>query len=97
MHTLHCISVHCTHSYHHTISATLLYGLREALAGVCAEGLEQSIRRHEDAAFYLYEGLAKLGLELYVSNPKARLPTITSIKLPSNCDWKKVIDFAANE
>lgn len=84
-------------SYHHTISATLLYGLREALAGVCAEGLQETIRRHEDAAAHLYEGLTKLGLELYVNDPKVRLPTITSIKLPSNCDWKKVIDFAANE
>lgn len=84
-------------SYHHTISATLLYGLREALATVCAEGLTETIRRHEGAAAYLRDGLAKLGLELYVRTPTARLPTITSVKMPANCDWKRVVDYAANQ
>lgn len=64
---------------------------------MCSEGLAESIRRHEDAAAYLREGLIKLGLELYVTSPAARLPTITSVKIPAKCDWKKVIDYAANE
>lgn len=90
LHRLHC-------SYHHTVSATLLYGLREALALVVAEGIAETIRRHEDAAAYLYQELAKIGLELYVGNAAARLPTITSVKLPKNCDGKKVTDLIANE
>lgn len=84
-------------SYHHTISATLLYGLREALAVICKEGLERTIERHQNAAAKLKNGLNELGLELYVKNPVNRLPTITSVKLPKEVDWKRIIDIGANE
>lgn len=72
-----------------------MYGLREALAAVCEEGLENTIKRHEDAAQYLYKGLKERGWELYVTEPKNRLPTITSVIVPKNYDWKAISDFAA--
>lgn len=84
-------------SYHHTISATLLYGLREAISVVCSEGLEKVIARHRQAAEELRTGLNELGLQLYVKNPANRLPTITSIKLPREIDWKKIVEIGANE
>lgn len=84
-------------SYHHTISATLLYGLREAIAVVCNEGLEKVIARHRQAAEELRIGLNELGLQLYVKNAANRLPTITSIKLPKEIDWKKIVEIGANE
>lgn len=84
-------------SYHHTISPTLLYGLREALAAVSQEGLAEIICRHEDTAAHLQAGLKRMGLELYVSNAKYRMPTITAIKVPKGADWKAIIDYAANK
>ena len=36
----------------------------------------------------LYEGLAKLGLELYVPNPADRLPTVTTIKVSNSFSAK---------
>lgn len=84
-------------SYHHTISATLLYGLREALAVVCKEGLDNIIARHQQSASELKDGLNELGLELYVRNPAYRLPTITSVKIPKEVDWRRIVEIAANE
>lgn len=84
-------------SYHHTISATLLYGLREALAVVCNEGLEKTISRHQKVAIELHSGLNELGLQLYVKNATNRLPTITSVKVPKEIDWKKIVEIGANE
>lgn len=84
-------------SYHHTISASLCYGLREALANVCNEGLENTIARHQKASEELKTGLSELGLQLYVKMPANRLPTITSIKLPKEIDWKKIVEIGANE
>lgn len=84
-------------SYHHTISATLLYGLREALAEVCNEGLEQTIARHKTASIELQTGLNELGLQLYIQNPAHRLPTITAVKLSKENDWKRIVEIAANE
>lgn len=79
------------------MSATLLYGLREALAIVCNEGLEKTIERHRKSAEELRIGLNEMGLELYVKNPAYRLPTITSVKIPKEIDWKKIVEIGANE
>lgn len=80
--------------YHHTLSPTLLYGLREALAIVCDEGLYAFIERHMKNAQLLHSGLESLGLELFVDNVNERLSTVTAIKLPMSIDWKKVSDYA---
>lgn len=79
--------------YHHTISATLLYGLREAIALACEESLQALIARHQDCARRLYRGLEAAGFELY-ANSKDRLPTVTTIKVPAGLDWLKVAQYA---
>lgn len=91
------ITIFSNFSYHHTISATLLYGLREALANVCKEGLEKSIERHQKCAGVLRIGLNEMGLELFVKNPAYRLPTITSVEIPKDIDWKKIAEIGDKE
>lgn len=80
--------------YHHTISTTLLYGLREAFAILTEEGLENTIERHRRCARRLYEGLARLDLELFVRDPSKRLPTVTTIALPRDVSWQEVVGYA---
>ena len=58
--------------YHHTGPVNTMYGLREGLAMVAEEGLENCWRRHRLAADTLQAGLADLGLEMFVPDPKAR-------------------------
>ncbi|KAK2585234.1 hypothetical protein KPH14_009936 [Odynerus spinipes] len=76
--------------YHHTISATLIYGLREALAELAEEGLPARWSRYASLTAKLREELLKRGLRLYVKNPKYRLSTIVSIELPDGVDGKLV-------
>lgn len=80
--------------YHHTISTTLLYGLREALAMVCEEGMNSVIERHQKCADQLYKGLERMGLELFVGDKLKRLPTVTTIQVPNDVDWKDVTAYA---
>ena len=54
--------------------------MREALALVAEEGLDAMWARHGDAHRRLWEGLAQLGLEPFVPDPKDRLPTVNTIK-----------------
>jgi len=68
--------------YHHTISATMVYALREALAILAEEGLEKSWARHLAAKNKLHRELEKRGLEFFVKNPEHRLSTVTAIKMP---------------
>ena len=80
--------------YHHTIASQLLYGLREGLALVVEEGLENVIQRHQDCAQRFYQGLDKLGLQLFVEDEYKRLPTVTSITVPDWVDWRDVVAYA---
>ncbi|GAQ81592.1 Aminotransferase class V [Klebsormidium nitens] len=79
--------------YHHTGMVSNVYQLREALAMLAEEGLEAAWARHQQMADRLYEGLKQLGLELFVEDPAARLPTVTTIKVPKGVNWADVPAF----
>lgn len=73
------------HAYHHTISAPLVYALRESLRLVLEEGLEARWARHRENAELLWAGLSALGLELHV--PLAcRVPSLTTVRVPDGVD-----------
>lgn len=80
--------------YHHTISATLIYGLREALAQLAEESLPAFWVRHAKATERLHHGLRERGFEFFVENPENRLKTVTAIKIPPGIDGKEVTTFA---
>ncbi|KOX81337.1 Serine--pyruvate aminotransferase, mitochondrial [Melipona quadrifasciata] len=80
--------------YHHTISATLLYSLREALAEIAEEGLRASWTRHASAAARLRRGLELRGLRSYVKIPQYQLSTIISIELPPGVDDTIIVQRA---
>uniref|UniRef100_A0A3P9KFX5 Alanine--glyoxylate aminotransferase n=2 Tax=Oryzias latipes TaxID=8090 RepID=A0A3P9KFX5_ORYLA len=79
--------------YHHTGPVTAFYTLRESLAVLSEEGLENSWKRHQSAAEHFYAGLEKLGLKLFVKEKHARLPTVTTIVAPHGYDWKEVTSY----
>lgn len=60
---------------------TCRYGLREALAIVAEEGLENMWARHRKVAQHLWQGLGDLGLEPFVEKPEDRLITVNTIKV----------------
>jgi alanine-glyoxylate transaminase/serine-glyoxylate transaminase/serine-pyruvate transaminase len=73
-------------TYHHTPPISIVYALREALRIIFEEGLEAGWRRHKQNQLVLIAGLEALGLELFVTKPEDRLPTVTSIIVPSGID-----------
>jgi alanine-glyoxylate transaminase/serine-glyoxylate transaminase/serine-pyruvate transaminase len=83
--------------YHHTGPISLVYGLRAAVSVVANEGLENTVARHQRSALKLHQGLQDLGLNLFVKNPKMRLPTLTTVEVPDNVDWKFVMDHLMNK
>lgn len=78
-------------SYHHTVSAPVIYAFREALAQIVEEGLDLFKLRHQENAQRLREGLQNIGLELFVENPEQRLPSITSIRIPHGVKIENVL------
>lgn len=67
-----------------------MFALREALSEFAERPIEDNWNRHAQCAKMLHEGLAAMGLELYVPNQSDRLPTVTTIKIPAGYPWAKV-------
>jgi len=84
-------------SYHHTGMVSMWYAMREALALVAEEGLENMWKRHEDVHKQLWEGLSALGLEPFVEDPNDRLCTVNTIKVPEGVDWAAVCKNAMDK
>jgi len=80
--------------YHHTALVSTCYGMREALQIVAEEGLEETWARHEKMHKQLWEGLTKLGLEPFVEDPKDRLVTVNTIKVPKGVDAVAIVKNA---
>ncbi|NXC72472.1 SPYA protein, partial [Anhinga anhinga] len=79
--------------YHHTAPINSFFSLREGLAMLVELGLESSWERHRANCAQLCQGLRNLGLELFVKEEKARLPTITTLRVPEGYDWKEITAF----
>ncbi len=75
--------------YHHTISASLVYALHEALLAIGEEGLEARWARHERHHRVLAAGLAAMGLGLLPPEGE-RLWTLNAVRVPDGVDDAKV-------
>ncbi len=76
---------------HHTAPTAMVYGLREALRALAAEGLGARFRRHRLHGDALRAGLAALGLRLFGAEPPAhRLPMLTPVVVPDGVDELRV-------
>jgi (S)-ureidoglycine-glyoxylate aminotransferase len=76
---------------HHTAPTSMVYGLREALRVVQAEGLAERFARHRLHGDALRAGLAAMGLELFGKEPpERRLPFITPVVVPEGVDELRV-------
>ena len=71
--------------YHHTMSAPMVFALREALTAIEEEGLEARYARHQRHHAALAAGLEALGLYL-LPPPGERLWTLNAIRVPEGVD-----------
>lgn len=83
--------------YHHTASATLFYALREGLAMVSEEGLEQRCERHRRNHMAFVAGIEAMGLRMLVENPADRLWSLNTPRVPEGVDEAKVRQYMLEE
>lgn len=76
-------------TYHHTAPVSSVYALREVLALVLEEGLENRWKRHKTIHLYLKSKLEKLGFS-YLVEEKYRLPNLNAVFLPEGLDEAKI-------
>jgi alanine-glyoxylate transaminase/serine-glyoxylate transaminase/serine-pyruvate transaminase len=75
--------------YHHTISAPLVYALREALVAVEEEGLEARWARHRATHESFAAALREIDLDL-LPPPADRLWSLNAVKVPDGVDEARV-------
>ena len=78
-----------SHRYHHTASATMFYGLREGLALIEEEGLQNRWERHRKAHLEFVQKIEELGLRMLVA-PEHRIWNLNTPKVPEGVDDAKV-------
>ena len=71
--------------FHHTLSSTMIYALREALISVEEESLDMRWARHQRNHQALARGLAAIGLDLLPPGPE-RLWTLNAVRVPVGID-----------
>ena len=72
-------------SYHHTVSMSMIYALREALRVVLEEGLAARYERHELHARALLTGAKAIGLHP-AAEAGYRAPMLTTLRIPDGID-----------
>jgi len=70
----------------YTIPTSLLFGLREALTMIEAEGLENVFTRHTRLARGVRAAAREMGLEVLPPEEEAS-PTVTGVKIPAGIEW----------
>ena len=77
----------------YTPPTNLLYGLREALRMLEAEGLEQVIARHERHAEAVRVAVRMWGLKLVCANPAEYSASVTAVLMPAGHDAGHLLDL----
>jgi alanine-glyoxylate transaminase/serine-glyoxylate transaminase/serine-pyruvate transaminase len=85
------------HKYHHTASASMFYALREGLAMVAEEGLENRWERHRRNHQAFVAGIEAMGLEMHVRNSEDRLWTLNTPRVPEGVDDAQVRKYLLEE
>ncbi|HEY8256832.1 MAG TPA: aminotransferase class V-fold PLP-dependent enzyme [Gemmatimonadales bacterium] len=78
----------------YTPSLPMLYGLRESIAMLFEEGLENVFARHHRLAEGTRQAVKAWGLELCARAPKWNSDTVTAIMVPAGINAAEVIDVA---
>ena len=78
----------------YTPSIPLLHGLREAIAMLQEEGLQEVFKRHVRLANGVREAVAAWRLELCSQSSRWHSNTVSAVVVPSGKDASKVIDIA---
>jgi alanine-glyoxylate transaminase/serine-glyoxylate transaminase/serine-pyruvate transaminase len=78
----------------YTPSLPMLYGLRESIAMLLEEGLENVYARHHRLAEGTRQAVKAWGLELCARAPKWNSDTVTAIMVPPGVNGAEVIDVA---
>jgi len=71
--------------YHHTVSMSLIYALREGLRVIVEEGLTTRYERHERNARALLAGAEAIGLQP-AAEEGYRAPMLTTLRIPDGID-----------
>ena len=84
------------HSYHHTASACLHFGLREALRIIAEDELDDTFARYQANAETLWNGLEAIDVRPFIPI-EYRLPSLTTARVPQGIDPHKIRTLLLNE
>ncbi len=88
------INANRTGSFPYTPPMSLIYGLRESVAMLLDEGLENVFARHRRIAEGVRRAVSAWGLKLCAETPDLYSDTVSAIHVPSGFDSGKLVEHA---
>ena len=85
-----------SHRYHHTAPISMFYALREALAVIAEEGIENRWNRHLRCHKMFVKAVEAMGLRMHVAEGH-RIWTLNTVSVPQGVDDAKVRARLLNE
>ncbi len=76
--------------YHHTVPVSNFYALREGLAAILDEGVENRFARHARVHAEFVRRIEALGLRMHVADPAHRIPNLNTVLVPEGVDDAQV-------
>ncbi|WP_202910783.1 pyridoxal-phosphate-dependent aminotransferase family protein [Teichococcus vastitatis] len=88
------LKINSTGFFPYTPATNLLYGLREAIAMLHEEGLENVFARHERLAAACRAAVKAWGLEILCEEPAEQSPVLTGVLMPTGHDADRFREVA---
>ena len=85
-----------SHRYHHTAPISMFYALREALAVIAEEGVQNRWDRHRRCHKMFVKAIEAMGLRMHVAEGH-RIWTLNTVVVPQGIDDAKVRSRMLNE
>jgi alanine-glyoxylate transaminase/serine-glyoxylate transaminase/serine-pyruvate transaminase len=78
------------HRYHHTAPISMFYALREGLAAIREEGVENRFARHKAAHEMFVRRVELIKMNMFIKDPCQRIPNLNTVTVPEGVDDVKV-------
>ncbi|XP_018567533.1 serine--pyruvate aminotransferase-like [Anoplophora glabripennis] len=80
-------------TYIYTFNTNMFAAVRQALAEICEEGIENVWKRHQDCSDLFIKKTEKLGIRHFIEKPENRFCGVNCVTLPEDVDWHEFCEY----
>lgn len=75
----------------------MLAAVRQALAEICEEGIENAWLRHQKCSELFIKKIEKLGMRHFIQKPENRFCGVNCVFLPEDVNWQTLCEYLVSK